>query len=467
MVDTAQKAPATFDLPADSLGYSLLLAAKIIAQVRAGRSLNIALNALQNEALIAKSAAQDLVYGVLRDFPRAPFMLARLMEKPLTHPETEALLWCAMYRLQTRANAEAMIVDQAVIAAGQLSGGVFKGLVNGVLRNFLRQKEALLKAIETDEEAHWQMPLWWIKRLAALYPKDWQEIIRIGNKIAPMCLRVNVQKTSVEAYLQCLNAANIPHQHLKDAAILLKKPMRVEDIPHFFAGFVSIQDFGAQRAAQLLNAALTKNAYESTKNAYELTKNARESTQNAYVLDACAAPGGKAAHLLESADINLTALDIDAKRSLRISENMQRLGLSAQIKTVDCITFATEHLAQQKPLFDAILADVPCSASGVLRRHPDIKMLRRDSDIRQFKQQQSQIIDALWQCLKEGGTMLYATCSIFPEENDGQIDAFLFRHQNAQLLQAETWLPNEEHDGFYYALLLKQSEAKFRTHKND
>jgi 16S rRNA (cytosine967-C5)-methyltransferase len=394
-----------------------------------GRSLTEALLALNLELPAARAAAQDVAYGVLRRYGWGDLILGRLLEKRLTHPETHALLLAALYRLETRPDATHTVVDQAVIAAGELAGGVFKGLVNGVLRNFLRQRESLLAAANADDQAAQQHPHWWLSRLRRAYPQDWQRIVAAGNSQPPMTLRVNQRRMTAADYAARLALAGLPSRALGRSALQLRKPASVDALPGFFEGLVSVQDAGAQRAAELLDPAA-----------------------GAYVLDACAAPGGKAAHLLENADLELLALDIDAVRTRRIEENLQRLGLSASVRVADCS--AVDQWWDGR-LFDAILADVPCSASGVVRRHPDIKWLRREGDIRRFAQTQTVILDALWPLLKPGGKLLYATCSVFPEENGGQIDAFLVRQPDAERLQEEQLLPLEEHDGFYYALLQK------------
>lgn len=418
-----------FSLPADSLGWSLLLAARTVAAVRDGKSLTAAMLALGQELPPARAAAQDVAYGVLRRYGWGEFILGRLLEKPLTHAETHALLLAALYRLETRPDGAYTVVDQAVAAAGELAGGVFKGLVNGVLRNFLRQREALLAAASADDQAAQQHPRWWLTRLRRAYAQDWQRIVAAGNSQPPMTLRVNPRRVSTADYLQRLALAGHPARVLGDGGLLLQKAVPVEALPGFHEGLVSVQDAGAQRAAQLLDPAA-----------------------GAYVLDACAAPGGKTAHLLERADLDLLALDIDAARTQRIEENLQRLGLRATVRVADCS--AVDRWWDGR-LFDAILADVPCSASGVVRRHPDIKWLRREGDIRRFAQTQTAILDALWPLLKPGGKLLYATCSVFPEENGAQIDAFLVRQPDAGRLHEEQLLPLEEHDGFYYALLRK------------
>ncbi len=418
-------------LAPESLGWSLLLAARMLATVRAGKSLNEAMLGLRGEPGGARSAAQDAVFGALRRFGWGDFILSRLMSRPLTHEETRALLLVALYRLDTRPDSEPMVVDQAVRAAGELAGGVFKGLVNGVLRNYLRQREALGKAAVEDEEAWFWHPRWWLARLKRTHPQDWESIVRAGNELPPMSLRVNQQHATCGEYLARLQEAGVAGRLVHGNAILLDRPVAVEDLPGFFAGDVSVQDAGAQRAAELL-----------------------APLAGMRVLDACAAPGGKSAHLLEMARIDLLALDIDATRTRRIEENLQRLGLMGRVRTADCSDLASWWDGRA---FDAILADVPCSASGVVRRHPDIKTLRRESDIHQFARMQAKILDALWQTLKPGGQLLYATCSVFGEENSGQIDAFLVRQETAQRVHEEQLLPQDENDGFYYALLRKSA----------
>lgn len=421
--------PAIRSLAVDSLGWSLLLAARVLATVYAGKSLSEALGILASEPPAARAAAQDVAYGVLRRFGWGEFILGRLMTKPLTHAETQALLLAALYRLDTRPDAPHTVVDQAVIAAGELAGGVFKGLVNGVLRNFLRQQAALKAQMASEDEVVLQHPRWWLSRLRRAYRDDWPSIVAAGNGQPPMSLRVNLRRGSVAEYQARLEAVGLAARPFGRCGLVLQKPAPVDALPGFFDGLVSVQDAGAQRAAEIL-----------------------APLAGARVLDACAAPGGKTAHLLEAADLELLALDIDAARTRRIEDNLQRLGLRAEVKVADCMDVA--HWWDGRP-FDAILADVPCSASGVVRRHPDIKRLRRESDIRRFAHTQAEILDVLWPLLKPGGKLLYATCSVFPEENAAQIDAFLVRQPGAVRLSEEQLLPQDDHDGFYYASLLK------------
>jgi len=412
------------------MALSLLLAARLIAAVRGGSSLTQALAALDKQAPEARAAAQDVAFGSLRCYGRGEFILRRLLARALPHAEIEALLLGAFFRLQTRPGAAHLVVDQAVTAAGELAGGAFKGLVNGVLRNFLRQQEELQAAMAADEEARYQHPQWWVRRLRRAYPEQWQAIVGAGNQQAPMTLRINPRRGSLTDYLVRLQVSGLAARQVGTHALLLREPIAFHLLPGFSEGLLSIQDAGAQRAAELLAPIAGER-----------------------ILDCCAAPGGKTAHLLETADVDLLAVDIDPVRSARIEENLRRLGLLAKVRVADCRT--ADGWWDGRP-FDAILADVPCSASGVVRRHPDIKYLRRESDIRQFVRLQGELLDRLWPLLKPGGRLLYATCSVFAEENDGQIDAFLFRQADAQRMTSARLLPDNDHDGFYYALLHKR-----------
>ncbi len=416
-------------LAPDSLAESLLRAAQVIAAVRSGRSLTVALRALDPADPATRAAAQEVAYGSLRRYGCGEFILRRLLDRTLPHAETEALLLATLYRLHTRPDAAYMVVDQAVSAAGELAGGAFRGLVNAVLRNYLRQREALLTAMADDQEATFQHPAWWLARLRRTYPDCWPELVGVGNSLPPMTLRVNRRRVTLNDYVESLRRAGLPCRELGGTALRLDRPVAVDVLPGFADGLISIQDAGAQRAAELL-----------------------QPMAGERVLDACCAPGGKTGHLLELADIELLALDIDGDRTRRVQDNLRRLGLVATVRVADCT--ASEQWWDGQP-FDAILADVPCTASGVVRRHPDIKYLRRESDVRRFARLQSALLDKLWPLLRPGGRLLYATCSVFPEENGAQIDAFLVRQPGALRLAEERLLPREEHDGFFYALLRK------------
>jgi 16S rRNA (cytosine967-C5)-methyltransferase len=427
-------------LPADSLAFALTSAAQAVATVigAKGRNLDVALAALQVPAA-ARPAIQDLAYGALRRFGRGDFFLNALVDKPLKEPAVRALLLAAFYRLELRPDDAHTTVDQAVAAAAGQAGGRFKGLVNAVLRNFLRRRDELIAAVDSNEAARWQHPLWWIDALRAAYPDRWQSVLEAGNGHPPMALRVNAMTGgNATEYLAQVQAAGVGARAASDLGILLDKPVGVDKLPGFFDGHASVQDLGAQRAATLLDA-----------------------QPGERVLDACAAPGGKTAHMLERSGnrLDLLALDADAKRAKRIQENLDRLHLTAQVKAADCRKVS--EWWDGKP-FDHILADVPCSASGVVRRHPDAKWLRRPEDVAGFAATQAEILEALWPTLAPNGTMLYCTCSVFPAENSQQVARFLARHGDAERLQLEQQpelqlLPTAEHDGFYYALLRKRA----------
>lgn len=415
-------------LPLTSLAFALYRAARIDAAVFAGQSLADGLLARVDP--VARPAVQDLVYGSLRSYGRGDFFLARLLAKPLADDEIRALLLVAIHRLETRPDAAHTVVDQAVAAAGEMAEGRFRGLVNGVLRNFLRQQAALVAAAAADALAASQHPDWWLARLQEAYPDDWQSIVAAGNGPPPMALRVNLRRSERDSYQARLAVEGIVATPAGEAGLMLAKPLPVDRLPGFADGLVSVQDPGAQMAASLLDPA-----------------------PGSRVLDACAAPGGKTAHLLERAELELLALDLKPSRCRRIAENLGRLGLKADIKDADCAKLNTWWDGQP---FDAVLADVPCTASGVVRRNPDSKWLRREEDVASFARTQSRILDALWQVVRPGGKLLYVTCSVFPAENGEQIADFLARQPQARRCHEEQLLPTADHDGFFYCLLEKR-----------
>jgi 16S rRNA (cytosine967-C5)-methyltransferase len=409
------------------------LAAGLIARVEEGRTLTEALAAAQRSTELSageRGALQDIGYGTLRHLGQLRFILRELVPKRLPSDDIERLLLVALYQLAHTRAAPYAVVDQAVRCAEDIAMGRLKGLVNGTLRNFLRNKDNLLADAGRDNEARYNHPRWWVQRLRAAYPTQWASVLEMSNRRPPMTLRVNAGKLSAEDYVAQLAAKDIKARVIKGQAVLLDAPCNVRDLPGFAEGVVSVQDFGAQKAALLLDVA-----------------------DGMRVLDACAAPGGKTGHILELAQAKLVALDVDAERLQRVEDNLQRLGLSATLKAADAAKPETWWDGQP---FDRILADVPCSASGVVRRHPDIKWLRRPDDFAALGKQQAAMVDALWPTLAAGGKLLYATCSIMPEENRQQVDAFLKRHGDAKLLKDEQLLPTSEHDGFYYALLVKK-----------
>jgi len=416
-------------LPLNSLAFAFLHAARIDAAVFAGQSLADGL--LGRVDPVARPAVQDLVYGSLRRYGRGDFLLGRLLARPLDAPEVRALLLVALYRLETRPDAVHTVVDQAVAAAGELAEGRFRGLVNGILRNYLRQQSPLLAQLAADPVGASQHPDWWLHRLQAAYPAVWPGVVAAGNQPPPMALRVNRRRCSPAEYQVRLSAEGIGSTPFGEAGLILDKPLPVDRLPGFAAGLVSVQDPTAQMAASLLDPA-----------------------PGSRVLDACAAPGGKAAHLLECADLDLLALDLKPSRCRRVAENLARLGLHASLQAADCARVDTWWDGR---LFDSVLADVPCTASGVVRRNPDAKWLRRETDIASFAATQARILDALWQVVRPGGKLLYATCSVFPEENAGQISRFLATRPDARRDHEEQILPTADHDGFFYCRLEKHA----------
>jgi len=315
-----------------------------------------------------------------------------------------------------------------------------KGLVNAVLRNFLRRRAPLLARAQRPETARFCHAQWWIDKLRSQYPSHYAAVLEAANQHPPLALRVNVRRASLSEYLEMLARRGVEGEACGGAGVLLAKPVPAERIPGLAEGRVSVQDAGAQLAVPLLDV--------------------RDGMR---VLDACAAPGGKTTHVLELAAADVTALDSDSVRLERVRSNLARLGMSARVVCGDA---CEPHGWWDGTPYHRILADVPCSASGIARRHPDIKWLRRASDIAQFAQLQSRMLDALWQLLASGGKLLYATCSVFQEENSEQIAGFLDRHRDATRLglpavdnhiqlPAGQLLPDGRHDGFFYALLQK------------
>lgn len=409
------------------------LAAQTLDTVLSGRNLTDTLAALwrQEPALTGpqRAAIMDICYGSLRHYGWLRGALDSLLSKPLADPFIDRLLIISLYQLLYSQTAAYAVVHHAVHVATAHDDGRLKALVNAILRNFQRRRAELTATLKRESVAFWNHPDWWIGVVQQTWPRDWKQILTVANQHPPMTLRVNVRRTTPEAYLATLTAADMPATLHTSGAITLTKPVPVDKLPGFAEGVVSVQDAGAQLAASWL-----------------------EVKDGMRVLDACAAPGGKTGHLLEIADLDLTAVDVDTARLARVSSNLARLGLSAQTVTGDAARPATWW--DGKP-FDRVLADVPCSASGVVRRHPDIKWTRRPTDAQTFARQQIGFLDALWALVVPGGKMLYATCSIFPAENRRQIDNFLTRHVNASLERDIQLLPSEEHDGFYYALLCK------------
>jgi len=424
-------------LPADSLAASLLDAAHAVAGVLQGEALDDAFGHVAAQSTNG-AAVRDLAYQCLRAHAGIERRLAVLVPKPLRETDRRALLLVALCRLEARPDTAHTTVNQAVEAARVLGGDRFGGLMNAVLRNAQRRHAELDAAVAADPAARLQHPQWWLDMLRHDHPDHWQDIAAQGNVHPPMALRANRRRTTPQQALAHLQAAGIVAQIRGDDGLLLDKPCPVSRLPGFADGELSVQDLGAQGAAALLDVAPGQR-----------------------VLDACAAPGGKASHLLERAELDLLALDHSEPRTRRIAENFERLGLRGRIAVGDA---ARPDDWWDGTAFDRILADVPCSASGVVRRHPDAKWLRRPQDIAGFAAQQRSILDALWRVLAPGGKLLYATCSVFRAENQDQVTAFTARHPDCLRLSScgapdLQLLPTAEHDGFYYALLQKSPHA--------
>lgn len=414
--------------------------------VRSGTALPLALAkvvAQSNTPVAARGAIQDIAYRAMRGLGRSEVLLSLLAKKQPDPAILHSLLCCALALIAPPDDAaEALpyevftVVDQAVTAAashGDMAHA--KGMVNAVLRRFLRERDGLLQQALQQPAAVWNYPDWWIAATQAAYPKDWQTILHAGNTAPPLTLRINCRQTTMEAYLLLLKTNGMAATQIGPVALRLEKPLPVSQIPGFMAGLVSVQDAAAQLAAPLLDV-----------------------QDGMRVLDACAAPGGKTGHLLELARIDLVALDNDARRLPRIEENLQRLRLQATLKTGD----AQARYWWDGQLFDRILADVPCTASGIVRRHPDIRWLRRKSDTAQLATLSGQILDNLWRMLRPGGKLLFVTCSVWPQESEAQAAAFAVRNQAQRLPAPGQLLPAtgqlDDHDGLFYALFQKASD---------
>ena len=510
-----------------SLAQQLVLVTQCVQAVQAGRSLADALPAVPGPL---RPGVQALTFHALRHLGTTMALVGVLVERPpaaatrallgaslalLLPGEGDALVDKAKVSLQpptpgsdglpaasssvvdaaTHSGPSSLprydaftVVDQAVNAAHSVRNLASQaGLINACLRRFLRESAALLAQVNTDWEARWNHPAWWVKRVRRDHPQLWQEVLWASNQPAPLTLRVNTTQVSRADYLQHLQAAGWAAAvvDVGNAAItLLRTPQArtgaVDTLPGFAEGWFSVQDAAAQVAAPLLLNGLLP----QRQGVVEADQSAQQAQGHRLrVLDACAAPGGKTAHLLEFAQqqgisLSLQALEVDAQRSLRITENLQRLRLPAQASgageaasEVDVVVANAADVSGWwgGQLFDAILLDAPCTASGIGRRHPDVRWLRRDTDVAALVATQRTLLDALWPLLAPGGRMVYCTCSVFKAEGQGQIDAFLSRHTDVSAgpspghllpvppAQGVDMADNaaREHDGFFYARLDK------------
>ncbi len=430
------------------------LAARILAAVVVrGRYLDGALNELRGEAAELAPLVQEMTYGVARRYFSLTALVAQLLKEPLKARDDDLrlLLLTGLYQLREMHTPEARAVNETVQAAVTLGKPWARGLINACLRRHQRERERLEAALTSDEARH-DHPRWLLEQLRAAWPGDWPAIVAANNRRPPLWLRVNRLRTEREEMSRRFAGQNLQAQAVDhpDSALLVDPPQPVEALPGFGAGLVSVQDAAAQFAAPLLDA-----------------------RPGERVLDACAAPGGKSAHLLErTPGLDLLALDVAPERVARIRENLDRLGLAAEVRAADATRPGDWWDGRA---FDRILLDAPCSASGVIRRHPDVKLRRQAADLPRLQATQRALLESVWPLLKPGGKLLYVTCSVLPDENERPIGQFLEHHPEArewpvrlpagrarrhgwQLLPGEALAGAAESattDGFFYAGLVK------------
>ncbi len=439
--------------PAPALSHSLLAAASAIAGVESGQSLTEALAALPSAV---RPSAQALSFFAMRNWGQAMGLRHTLLEREPPNATLNALVGLSLLLLETSIRAEDKVpepgtpvyaahtlVDQAVQATQlQRATTSFKGLVNAVLRRFQRERAAVLADTADAPEVRFNHSRWWVDALRKAYPEQWEQLLDAANSHPPLTLRVNIRAIAREAVLEAFAQEQIRATPFGEVGIVLDVPRPVTTLPGYAQGWWSVQDAGAQLAAPLL-----------------------EVRDGMRVLDACAAPGGKTAHLLELADVELTALDVDPSRMKRVEQNLERLKLLTPKVRLVAESATRAHLWWDGKPFDAVLADLPCTASGIVSRHPDIRWLRRESDVQQTAKLQREILDALWSVVAPSGKLLMATCSIFPQEGEMQAELFAKRHAQAQRLPAPgQLLPSRPdarhpagHDGFFYALFTRRT----------
>ena len=424
------------------MNHSQWLSAMILERVLLGKNLNKSFelifrkyNANESENI---PQIKDMVYGAIRDLGKSEFYISKLISRKIDNQCIEALLHIVLFQISHERSNNFTLVNQAVDAA-KIIDHKKSSFINAVLRNFLRKRSDLEEQAKENESATYSYPKWWINKVKEQYPNKWGDILDIGNKRPPLALRINLQKIGVKEYSNILHEHDIEHTLIGSECMIINKPLGVDKIPGFLDGKVSVQDYGAQLAAHIIDL-----------------------KQGQKVLDACSAPGGKACHMLELNSIKLLAIESDKKRIIKIQENMNREGLTAKIQNEKIEDY---NEWWDKILFDRILLDVPCSASGIVRRHVDIKWLRRINDFENFGDMQLNILKSVWPMLKKNGKLLYVTCSIFQEENKDVVEMFKKEVNNISELNItfpsnvehikNQVLPSKNHDGLFYALLRK------------
>lgn len=439
MVANASQIPASPPTQSPPLWQLLTQCADIVQAVEQGRSLT---DCLAKCPPALRPGVQALTFSVMRRLGMAHALLPMLVPKAPA-PWVRGLLLSALSLCDEANYSPHTLVNQAVQACKRKADRA-SGMVNAVLRRYLREETDLKARLHEKPTATWNHPSWWIEQVQRDWPEQWQAILSASNQAAPLMLRVNRRRGNVAAYQQRLQAVGIASTAMDEDGLVLQQAVPVSKLPGFDTGDVSVQDRHAQWAAPLLaNTGLPAHAR---------------------ILDACSAPGGKTAHLLERLDAQVVALDIDAERLQQVADTLQRVGLSATLKAANAAQTSTWWDGE---LFDAILLDAPCSASGIVRRHPDVRWLRRPSDLPALANTQQHLLQTLWPLLKPGGALLYCTCSIFKMEGTQVVDAFLQRHADACLLDSPGHLlPVVEYplttppalpsgDGFFYALFRK------------
>jgi len=433
----------------DEIRSARLVAVDILKNVILNRgSLSTQLNAQQGSVKPEHlGQLKEVCFGVSRYFPRLNSFALHMLEKPFQEKDMDlyAVILIGLYQIEYMSTPSHAAVNEAVENTKALNKRWGGKLVNAILRRYLRESEEIkesLKAMPSVADSH---PKWLLKRFSKHWPNQYQQIVDANNARPPMCLRVNLSRVSRETQKKELEAVGIKsyYGHFSKSALYLETPVKVQELPNFFEGHLSVQDEAAQLSAQILS------------------PNPEER-----ILDACAAPGGKTGHILESAkNIELTAIEIETWRLVKIQENLERLSLPAKLICADSSNLSSWW---DGVFFDKILLDVPCSATGVIRRNPDIKVNRKPADIDALLEIQKKLLVEVWKTLKPGGQLLYATCSLMPEENEQQMINFFNTHDDAHEIPLESeWGENvahgkqlfpsiNSHDGFYYCLMKKR-----------